>query len=164
MTRGNQRELARAKNLKKAEAGKKKDDGLTATARKERDADVMRQKQQAAAAKKEGGAAAPSGSSGKKWRNLEDLTVNPHVLRRWRGVKRGFPSHGQFSSSDHDHVFTSFVGDFIVYTHFPTFSVGREVRKKGVEGCLIVNYFITGIPDARRGSLYFWGSHVVTLP
>jgi len=74
MTRGNQRELARAKNLKKSQdaAKKNKDDGLTATARKERDADVMRQKQQAAAAKKEGGGAAggaaggASGSGGKK--------------------------------------------------------------------------------------------------
>jgi len=72
MTRGNQRDLARAKNLKKTQdaAKKNKDDGLTTTARKERDADVMRQKQQAAAAKKEGGAG-PSGgagtSGGKKW-------------------------------------------------------------------------------------------------
>jgi len=50
---------------------KNKDDGLTATARKERDADVMRQKQQAAAAKKESaGAAGSSGASGgKKWQN-----------------------------------------------------------------------------------------------
>jgi hypothetical protein len=68
MTRGNQRELARAKNLKKTQdaAKKNKDDGLTATARKERDADVMRQKQQAAAAKKEGAAAAGAGASGGK--------------------------------------------------------------------------------------------------
>jgi len=64
MTRGNQRELARAKNLKKTQdaAKKNRDDGLTASARKERDADVMRQKQQAAAAKKE--AAASAGASG----------------------------------------------------------------------------------------------------
>ena len=36
MTRGNQRDLARAKNLKKTQdlAKKNKDDGLTATARK----------------------------------------------------------------------------------------------------------------------------------
>jgi len=66
MTRGNQRDLARAKNLKKTQdlAKKNKDDGLTATARKERDADVMRQKQEAAAAKKESaGAAGAAGSS-----------------------------------------------------------------------------------------------------
>jgi len=71
MTRGNQRELARAKNLKKTQGqDKKKDDGLSAGARKERDADVMRQKQQAAAAKKEAAAAAgqaSGGGGGKKW-------------------------------------------------------------------------------------------------
>jgi len=70
MTRGNQRELARAKNLKKQDQNKKKDDGLSAGARKERDADVMRQKQQAAAAKKDAAAAAgqaSGGGGGKKW-------------------------------------------------------------------------------------------------
>lgn len=70
MTRGNQRELARAKNLKKQDQNKKKEDGLSAGARKERDADVMRQKQQAAAAKKEAAAAAgqaSGGGGGKKW-------------------------------------------------------------------------------------------------
>jgi len=48
MTRGNQRDLARAKNLKKQqEMGKNaKQDGLTVTQRKERDAQVMRDKQQ----------------------------------------------------------------------------------------------------------------------
>jgi len=71
MTRGNQRELARAKNLKKQDQNKKKEDGLSAGARKERDADVMRQKQQAAAAKKEAAAAAgqaSGGGGGKKWK------------------------------------------------------------------------------------------------
>jgi len=51
MTRGNQRELARAKNAKKqADASKKKkdDDGMSAAARKLRDAEVMRQKQKKA--------------------------------------------------------------------------------------------------------------------
>lgn len=68
MTRGNQRDLARAKNLKKTQdaAKKNKDDGLNATARKERDADVMRQKQQSAAAKKEGGPSGEAGASGGK--------------------------------------------------------------------------------------------------
>lgn len=47
MTRGNQRDLARAKTLKKEqEAGKgRKDDGLSHAARKERDAAAMRAKQ-----------------------------------------------------------------------------------------------------------------------
>jgi|ERR1739838_316218 len=51
MTRGNQRELARAKNAKKqADSSKKKkdEDGLSAAARKQRDAEVMRQKQKKA--------------------------------------------------------------------------------------------------------------------
>ncbi|CAB3984091.1 small EDRK-rich factor 2-like [Paramuricea clavata] len=67
MTRGNQRELARAKNLKKQQAtGKSKsgDDkdgnkGANLLKRQERDAEVMRLKQQKAAEKKasaEGGA------------------------------------------------------------------------------------------------------------
>ncbi|XP_049286895.1 putative SERF-like protein [Anopheles funestus] len=47
MTRGNQRELARAKNQKKnAGQPKQRDDGLTHEQRKQRDADIMRQKQQ----------------------------------------------------------------------------------------------------------------------
>jgi len=63
MTRGNQRELARAKNAKKAQAtgkGKKADDkegnkGMSLEARKQRDAEVMRLKQEkAAAAAKDG--------------------------------------------------------------------------------------------------------------
>lgn len=65
MTRGNQRELARAKNAKKQEelAKKKAKDagnaGSRLTSRQERDADIMRKKQQKALEKKgqEGGAA-----------------------------------------------------------------------------------------------------------
>ncbi|XP_056646480.1 putative SERF-like protein [Diorhabda carinulata] len=47
MTRGNQRELARAKNQKKQqEMGKnKRSDGLTLEQRKFRDAEMMREKQ-----------------------------------------------------------------------------------------------------------------------
>ncbi|KAI9315127.1 hypothetical protein BX666DRAFT_2028713 [Dichotomocladium elegans] len=55
MTRGNQRELARAKNLKKQQKmgkGKPADNGLNVTQRKENDAAIMRAKQEAAAAKK----------------------------------------------------------------------------------------------------------------
>ncbi|KAJ2005022.1 hypothetical protein H4R26_002174 [Coemansia thaxteri] len=50
MTRGNQRDLARAKNQKKLKdaAGKKADDGLTHQQRKERDAELMRKKQEQA--------------------------------------------------------------------------------------------------------------------
>lgn len=52
MTRGNQRDLARERNAKKQQQGKAKgkEDGLTHEQRKQRDADIMRQKQQ----KKEG--------------------------------------------------------------------------------------------------------------
>ncbi|KAG2228310.1 hypothetical protein INT45_011102 [Circinella minor] len=56
MTRGNQRELARAKNLKKQQKqGKGKPDlkGLSVTQKKESDAAIMRAKQEAAVAKKE---------------------------------------------------------------------------------------------------------------
>jgi len=63
MTRGNQRELARAKNLKKQQKEKKggKESGTSLEKRKERDADIMRQKQAAKQAAKntegaEGGA------------------------------------------------------------------------------------------------------------
>ncbi|MBN3301422.1 SERF2 factor, partial [Amia calva] len=45
---GNQRELARQKNAKKQNAdgkGKRNDDGLSAAARKQRDAEIMQQKQ-----------------------------------------------------------------------------------------------------------------------
>lgn len=48
MTRGNQRDLARAKNLKKQQEMNKtkgNSDGLTLTQRKERDAQMMREKQ-----------------------------------------------------------------------------------------------------------------------
>ncbi|XP_077374301.1 small EDRK-rich factor 2 [Festucalex cinctus] len=51
MTRGNQRELARQKNAKKANEsgkGKRNDDGLSAAARKQRDAVIMQQKQKKA--------------------------------------------------------------------------------------------------------------------
>ncbi|XP_055058757.1 small EDRK-rich factor 2 [Misgurnus anguillicaudatus] len=51
MTRGNQRELARQKNAKKQtehSKGKKKEDGLSAAARKQRDAEIMQQKQKKA--------------------------------------------------------------------------------------------------------------------
>ncbi|KAG7222429.1 hypothetical protein INR49_016290 [Caranx melampygus] len=53
---GNQRELARQKNAKKANEqskGKRGDDGLSAAARKQRDAEIMQQKQKKA---DEGGA------------------------------------------------------------------------------------------------------------
>lgn len=47
MTRGNQRELARERNMKKQGGQKaKKDDGLTHEQRKQRDAEIMRQKQE----------------------------------------------------------------------------------------------------------------------
>ncbi|XP_043923890.1 small EDRK-rich factor 2-like [Protopterus annectens] len=48
MTCGNQRDLARQTNMKKTSdstKGKRKDDGLSAAARKQRDAEVMQQKQ-----------------------------------------------------------------------------------------------------------------------
>nr|ACR54123.1 putative SERF-like protein [Palaemon varians] len=63
MTRGNQRELARAKNAKKqqdnkrGQASSQKDGnkGMTLEARKQRDAEMMRLKQQKATSKKDGG-------------------------------------------------------------------------------------------------------------
>lgn len=57
MTRGNQRDLAREKNLKKLQDKTKnlRDDGLSPAARKEADAEKMRQKQAAAEARKNGG-------------------------------------------------------------------------------------------------------------
>ncbi|XP_064168757.1 small EDRK-rich factor 2 [Anguilla rostrata] len=51
MTRGNQRELARQKNAKKqtdSSKGKRNEDGLSAAARKQRDAEIMQQKQKKA--------------------------------------------------------------------------------------------------------------------
>lgn len=59
MTRGNQRELARAKNQKKQQDIQKKkgtikdgNKGMSLEDRKQRDADVMREKQRKAAEKK----------------------------------------------------------------------------------------------------------------
>jgi len=73
MTRGNQRELARAKNQKKQkELAKSKNSteksGASMEVRKQRDADIMRQKQAAAQAAKEAGAVggATSSKDGKK--------------------------------------------------------------------------------------------------
>jgi len=71
MTRGNQRELARAKNAKKNAGGTKASEteankGLTAQQRKERDADRMREKQAKKEAAKTEGAAGGASSSGKK--------------------------------------------------------------------------------------------------
>ncbi|NWU96814.1 SERF1 factor, partial [Upupa epops] len=48
---GNQRELARQKNLKKTletHKGKRKEDSLSASQRKQRDSEIMQQKQKAA--------------------------------------------------------------------------------------------------------------------
>uniref|UniRef100_A0A671G6K0 Small EDRK-rich factor-like N-terminal domain-containing protein n=2 Tax=Rhinolophus ferrumequinum TaxID=59479 RepID=A0A671G6K0_RHIFE len=55
MARGNQRELARQKNMKKSQEiskGKRKDDSLTTSQRKQRDSEIMQQKQKAANEKK----------------------------------------------------------------------------------------------------------------
>ncbi|CAO3607219.1 unnamed protein product [Cunninghamella echinulata] len=58
MTRGNQREQARLKNLKKQQAASKGksagNQGVSLTKKKESDAAIMRAKQEAAAAKKAG--------------------------------------------------------------------------------------------------------------
>ncbi|XP_026853665.1 small EDRK-rich factor 2-like isoform X2 [Electrophorus electricus] len=53
LSRGNQRELARQKNAKKQTEHSKgrKDDGLSAAARKQRDAEIMQQKQKKAGQK-----------------------------------------------------------------------------------------------------------------
>jgi len=48
MARGNQREKAREKNLKKQPKTKKKEDGTAFKKRAETDAEIMRQKQQKA--------------------------------------------------------------------------------------------------------------------
>ncbi|XP_038405641.1 uncharacterized protein LOC119873569 isoform X3 [Canis lupus familiaris] len=56
MTRGNQHELACQKNMKKQSdsvKGKRRDDGLSAAARKQRDLEIMQQKQKNANEKKE---------------------------------------------------------------------------------------------------------------
>ncbi|XP_015674031.2 small EDRK-rich factor 1 [Protobothrops mucrosquamatus] len=55
MARGNQRELSRQKNMKKAQEhskGKRKEDALSASQRKQRDSEIMQQKQKAANEKK----------------------------------------------------------------------------------------------------------------
>ncbi|KAI9470649.1 MAG: hypothetical protein EXX96DRAFT_585260 [Benjaminiella poitrasii] len=69
MTRGNQREQARLKNLKKKEKenkGKSSLNGLTINQKKENDAAIMRAKQEAALAKKTQEAANGGAGSGKK--------------------------------------------------------------------------------------------------
>ncbi|XP_040096920.1 small EDRK-rich factor 2-like [Oryx dammah] len=51
MTRSNQHELACQKNMKKQSdsvKGKRRDDGLSAAARKQRDSEIMQQKQKKA--------------------------------------------------------------------------------------------------------------------
>ncbi|KAH0507911.1 Small EDRK-rich factor 2 [Microtus ochrogaster] len=56
MTRGNQRELACQKNMKKQSdsvKGKRQDDGLSAAACKQRDSEIMQQKQKKENEKKE---------------------------------------------------------------------------------------------------------------
>lgn len=57
MTRGNQRDLAREKNVKKQQEKTKgqREDGMSHAARKEADAEKMRQKQAAAESRKTGG-------------------------------------------------------------------------------------------------------------
>ncbi|XP_044538712.1 small EDRK-rich factor 1 [Gracilinanus agilis] len=55
MAHGNQRELARQKNMKKTQEiskGKRKEDSLSASQRKQRDSEIMEQKQKAANEKK----------------------------------------------------------------------------------------------------------------
>lgn len=71
MTRGNQRELARAKNMKKQQTskGKKGDEqtgnkGSNLVKRQERDAEAMRLKQQKAADKKGAAEAGAEGGAG----------------------------------------------------------------------------------------------------
>ncbi|EDL00821.1 small EDRK-rich factor 1, isoform CRA_b, partial [Mus musculus] len=52
---GNQREIARQKNMKKTQEiskGKRKEDSLTASQRKQRDSEIMQQKQKIANEKK----------------------------------------------------------------------------------------------------------------
>ncbi|XP_062963211.1 small EDRK-rich factor 1-like [Cynocephalus volans] len=55
MARGNQRELACQKNMKKIQEiskGKRKEDSLTTSQRKQRDSEIIQQKQKAANEKK----------------------------------------------------------------------------------------------------------------
>ncbi|KAG8987728.1 hypothetical protein FRB90_003175 [Tulasnella sp. 427] len=63
MTRGNQREVAREKNLKKQAAQKKgpKESGASLAKRKEADADALRAKQKKKEEEKAAGATAGSG-------------------------------------------------------------------------------------------------------
>ena len=68
MTRGNQRDLARQKNLKKQAAsgkGSSLPEGMTLAQKKEADAEIMRQKAAAAKAKKDAETAAASASAKK---------------------------------------------------------------------------------------------------
>ncbi|TMS13258.1 Small EDRK-rich factor 2 [Larimichthys crocea] len=62
LPRGNQRELARQKNAKKSNEhgkGKRVEDGLSAAARKQRDAEIMQQKQKKADGGGKGGTSKP---------------------------------------------------------------------------------------------------------
>ncbi|XP_043836814.1 small EDRK-rich factor 1-like [Dromiciops gliroides] len=55
MAHGNQRELASQKNMKKTQEiskGKRKEDSLSASQRKQRDSEIMKQKKEAANEKK----------------------------------------------------------------------------------------------------------------
>lgn len=65
MARGNQRDKAREKNQKKQADLKKgsKESGVTLTQKKERDAQIMRDKQAAKVAAKEAGGAGAEGTS-----------------------------------------------------------------------------------------------------
>uniref|UniRef100_A0A8R1TPJ1 4F5 domain-containing protein n=1 Tax=Onchocerca volvulus TaxID=6282 RepID=A0A8R1TPJ1_ONCVO len=76
MTRGNQRELARERNLKKQQHQKKSQphqDGVKLDNRMERDADIMRKKQEAAAAKKAAEEAAARAEKNKKLQVFDPL-------------------------------------------------------------------------------------------
>ncbi|VDM14628.1 EDRK rich factor, identical [Brugia malayi] len=76
MTRGNQRELARERNLKKQQQQKKSQphqDGVKLDNRMERDADIMRKKQEAAAAKKAAEEAAARAEKNKKLQVFDPL-------------------------------------------------------------------------------------------
>lgn len=75
MTRGNQRELARQKAAKKQNEqskGKRNEDGLSAAARKQRDAEIMQQKQKKA---NEAGKAAQKS----KWKMTRKKNLNHRV-------------------------------------------------------------------------------------
>ncbi|VBB33762.1 unnamed protein product [Acanthocheilonema viteae] len=73
---GNQRELARERNLKKQQQQKKSQphqDGVKLDNRMERDADIMRKKQEAAAAKKAAEEAAARTEKNKKLQVFDPL-------------------------------------------------------------------------------------------